>query len=78
MAITTIQLSPKTRKALASLKLHPRQSYDELLNKLMTLVPTGDDEGKYTAATRARLLQARIDSIQGHVISDAQLERLMR
>ncbi len=59
--ITTIQLSPSTRQRLAALKATPRETYDELLNKLIALVPEGDDEGLYTDAFRIGLLSARLD-----------------
>ena len=59
--ITTIQLSPSTRQKLAALKATPRETYDELLNKLIALVPEGDDEGLYTDSFRMGLLNARLD-----------------
>ena len=59
--ITTIQLSSPTRQRLAALKATPRETYDELLNKLMALVPEGDDEGLYTDSFRIGLLAARLD-----------------
>ncbi len=59
--ITTIQLSPSTRQKLAALKATPRETYDELLNKLIALVPEEDDEGLYTDAFRIGLLSARLD-----------------
>jgi len=59
--ITTIQLAPSTRQKLAALKASPRETYDELLNKLIALVPEGDDEGLYTDSFRIGLLDARLD-----------------
>ena len=59
--ITTIQLTPSTRQKLAALKSGPRETYDELLNKLIALVPEGDDEGLYTDSFRMGLLSARLD-----------------
>jgi len=59
--ITTIQLAPSTRQKLAALKASPRETYDELLNKLIALVPEGDDEGVYTDSFRIGLLSARLD-----------------
>ena len=59
--ITTIQLSSSTRQKLAALKTTPRETYDELVNKLIALVPEGDDEGLYTDAFRIGLLSARLD-----------------
>ncbi len=77
MALTTIQLDSRTRQKLASLKVHQRESYDELLNKLMRLIPEGDDEGKFSAEFRARLLQARIESLEGKSIPHAKAMRLV-
>ena len=65
--ITTIQLSPSTRQKLAALKAGPRETYDELLNKLIALVPEGDDEGLYTDSFRVGLLTARLDIRAGRV-----------
>jgi len=65
--ITTIQLSPSTRQKLAALKSSPRETYDELLNKLVALVPEGDDEGLYTDSFRIGLLAARLDLRAGRV-----------
>ena len=59
--ITTIQLSSSTRQRLAALKATPRETYDELVNKLIALVPEGDDEGPYTDSFRIGLLSARLD-----------------
>lgn len=65
--ITTIQLSPSTRQKLAALKAGPRETYDELLNKLIALVPEGEDEGLYTDSFRIGLLTARLDIRAGRV-----------
>ena len=62
---TTIQISPSTRERLAALKGSPRVTYDELLNRLMSLVPLGDEEGLYTDAFRIGLLSARLDIRSG-------------
>jgi hypothetical protein len=59
--ITTIQLAQSTRQKLAALKASPRETYDELLNKLIALVPEEDDEGLYTDSFRIGLLSARLD-----------------
>jgi hypothetical protein len=70
--ITTIQLSPSTREKLAALKATPRETYDELLNKLIALVPEGDDEGLYTDSFRMGLLNARLD-IRARRVTDHDL-----
>ncbi len=74
-SITTIQVSPATRARLARLKSSPRETYDELLGKLLSLVPEGDEEGRYTEAFRIGLLNARIDAREGRVLDHAQVKR---
>ncbi len=71
---TSIQLSPETRDMLASLKT-ARETYDDLLRKLISLIPEGDDEGKFTDAFRMGLLNARLDTIQGRTISHEELKK---
>jgi hypothetical protein len=73
--ITTIQVSPATRERLAALKSSPRESYDELLNKLLTLIPTGDEEGNYTDAFQMGLLSARLDVRAGRTIHHSELKK---
>ena len=70
--ITTIQLSSSTRQRLAALKATPRETYDELVNKLIALVPEGDDEGLYTDSFRIGLLSARLD-IRARRVTDHDL-----
>jgi len=73
--ITTVQLAPATRARLAALKGSPRETYDELLNKLMDLIPSGDTEGRYTSAFRVGLLNARLDIRSGRVVKHDELKR---
>lgn len=75
MGVTTIQVSPRTRTQLARLKTTPRESYDDVLSKLLALVPEGDDEGKYTKAFRVGLLQARLDIRAGRVTSHEEVKK---
>jgi hypothetical protein len=73
--VTTVQLAPGTRARLAALKESPRETYDEVLNKLLALVPAGDAEGRYTAAFRVGLLNARLDILGGRVVEHEELKR---
>lgn len=77
MPITTIQLDSKTRKRLAALKANPKQSYDELIRNLMSLIPEGDEEGRFTDEFRGRLLAAEVESQQGRAIPHAEAMRLL-
>jgi hypothetical protein len=73
--ITTIQIAPETRERLAALKSSRRETYDELLNKLLALVPGGDDEGRYTDGFRVGLLNARLDIQAGRVLDHEQVKK---
>lgn len=75
MSTTTIQLASATREKLAKLKSSTRETYDELINKLLALVPEGDEEGTYTQAFRLGLLRARLDVKEGRVISHEEVKR---
>ena len=75
MDYTTIQVGKRTRARLMKMRFHPRQTYDELLNGLMDLVPKGDDEGEYTDAFRASLLRGLIDIRQGRTRSSAEVRK---
>lgn len=72
---TSIQILPKTRERLSQLKATPRETYDELLNKLLELVPSGDDEGEYTDEFRIGLLNARLDLKRGRTVSYGELKK---
>lgn len=73
--ITTIQVNSETRERLAALKSSPHETYDELVNKLLSLVPLGDDEGPYRDAFRIGLLNARIDVQVGRVTDHEQVNK---
>ena len=75
MATTTIQLSPATRQKLSRLKSSSRETYDELLNKLLALIPEGDEEGPYTEAFRVGLLNARLDIREGRLTDHDRVKR---
>lgn len=72
---TTIQISHSTRERLAALKGSTRMTYDELLNRLMSLVPLGDEEGRYADAFRVGLLAARLDFRDGLLTDHEDLKK---
>ena len=75
MATTTIQIDTETRERLTHLKTNPRETYDEILNRLMALVPAGDDEGKYTDAFRMGLLSAKCDVRTGQLVDNSEIKK---
>lgn len=72
---TTIQVSEKTRDRLQQLKSSSRETYDELLAKLVALIPEGDEEGPYTEAFRVGLLNARLDIKAGRLTSHHEVKK---
>ena len=75
MRYTSIQINPDTKKRLSSFKGSKRETYDEILNKLMSLIPQGDEEGEYTDEFKFSLLNARLDIKQNKGISHEELKR---
>ena len=71
----TVRLKEKTKNSLEFLKENKRESFDTLVNKLITLVPKGDEEGEYTNTFRASLLQGLYEVKSGETISHADLKK---
>lgn len=74
---TTIQIQLSTRERLASLKVSPRETYDELLNRLLALVPERDEEGRFSDSFRVGLLTARLDIRSGRVSDHDSVKKRM-
>jgi hypothetical protein len=72
---TSIQLLPETRKQLALLKEGPRETYDEIITKLLKLVPERDEEGNYTDEFRVGLLNAMIDVRAGKTVKLSEVKK---
>jgi hypothetical protein len=68
MAYSTISVSPAVKKKLESFRVYRRETYDELLERLMEDARLGDDEGEYTEETIRSLKQARAEIKAGKTI----------
>ena len=77
MAYTTIQIDVATRERLAGMRSYGRETYDELLNTLLELVPSGDDEGKYTPEFRASLMRGMSDIRNGRTHSAGDVRKIL-
>ena len=75
MHYTSIQILPQTREKLSRLKSSQRETYDELIRKLIELVPERDDEGKYKDEFRVSLLNAKLDVIKGRTYSFSDVKK---
>ena len=54
---------------------YKREAFDEVVSKLLALVPEGDEEGKYSDKFRAGLLDALFDANQGEYVSLGGLKK---
>jgi len=57
------------------MKANSRETYDDLLNKLMSLIPRGDEEGLYTDSFRIGLLSARLDLREGRLTEHDRVKK---
>ncbi len=72
---TTIQITPQTRGRLERLKAYRRETYEEIIGKLLSLVPEGDEEGTYRPEFRASLLRGMLDIRNGRTLSHAEVKK---
>jgi hypothetical protein len=72
---TTVRVSERTKEKLESLKEYKRESIEEVLTKLVALVPEGDDEGKYTPEFRAGLLEGLYQLGAGKTVSFEKVKK---
>ena len=77
MSYTTIQITEETREKLAKLKASERETYDELIQVLLDIVPSADDEGKYTEEFKASLIRALGDIKRGRVHSMQEVRKTL-
>jgi len=77
MAYTTIQINTATRERLAGMRSYGRETYDEILNALMEIVPSGDEDGKYTPEFRASLLRGMSDIRNGRTHSMGDVRKIL-
>jgi predicted CopG family antitoxin len=71
----TIRLARETRERLARLKTSRRETFDEVLKRLLGVVPERDDEGLYGQSFRTGLLDARLDIKEGRLFDHDRVKR---
>ena len=69
--VTTIQLTEKTKLKLDKLKHVPRETYDEIVNRLIEV--SEEDELEYSKETKEGLKRAYEDIQKGRVYSTKEL-----
>lgn len=75
MSYTTILVTPETRRKLGELKEYQRETYEEVLSKLLSLIPEKDDEGKYLPEFKASILRGMVDGSAGRVYSEEEVRK---
>jgi predicted transcriptional regulator len=69
VTISTIQIKEETKKALQSMKLHPRETYEEVIERLI------EDLSELDEKTRAEIEEARKEVESGKFITHEQLKK---
>jgi hypothetical protein len=69
--VTTIQIEEKMRRALEGMKLHPRETYNDVLDRML------EDLSELNEETKKQLEQALADYKAGRCKTHAQLKKEM-
>jgi len=70
---TTVLVHKETQERLASLKEYARESYDEVINKLITVYEKIKSEGELSEETKKDIETARKQIKQGRGMSTKEL-----
>ena len=69
MAISTIQVKEETKKTLQSMKLHPRETYEDVIERMIEDLSELNDE------TIAEIKEARKEIESGKFVKHEQLKK---
>lgn len=72
---TTIQLDKKTRDRLKELKMHPRESYNKVVERLLVL---RTDEGELSEETIRGIERSLEDVKAGRTLSMQEVKRRLK
>jgi DNA-binding TFAR19-related protein (PDSD5 family) len=70
---TTVLLHKETKERLETMKEYAKESYDEVINKLITIVKVMKDEGKLSEDTLKDIREAREQVKKGKTMSTKEL-----
>jgi predicted transcriptional regulator len=71
VATTTVQLSTGVKRTLEKMKLHPRETFNDVLERLLEDLRELDD------ATKAEIEQARAEIRAGRYLTSDQVRKAM-
>ncbi len=69
MTISTIQVKEETKKRLQSMKLHPRETYEEVIERLI------EDLSELDEKTMVEIEEARKEIESGKFVTHEQLKK---
>ncbi|MEM4834783.1 hypothetical protein [Ferroplasma sp.] len=69
MTISTIQVKEETKKRLQSMKLHPRETYEDVIERLIEDLSELDEE------TKVEIEEARNEIASGKFVTHEQLKK---
>ncbi|MHB8359823.1 MAG: DUF7557 family protein [Thermoplasmataceae archaeon] len=69
MTISTIQIKEETKKRLQSMKLHPRETYEDVIERLIEDLSELDEE------TKVEIEEARNEIASGKFVTHEQLKK---
>jgi predicted transcriptional regulator len=72
---TTIQLEEKTKAKLDSLKIHPRDTYNTVIDRLITI---RDDEGTLSAEAIRHIEKSLVDVKKGRVYTLEEVKKKLK
>ena len=71
--VTSIQLENKTKSKLDKMKIFPKESYDDVVNRLINVAE--DDEGVLSKSTIKDIEEALDDVKKGRLLSHSQVKK---
>ena len=71
MATTTVQLSTGVKRTLEKMKLHPRETFNDVLERLL------EDLSELDEATKKEIEQARAEIRSGRYLTSDQVRKAM-
>lgn len=71
----SIEISIATKKELD--QLISNENYDQVISKLLKLIPVGDEEGDYTPEFRLELLNSKLDANEGQLIDHEDVKEIL-
>ena len=69
VAITTIQVKEETKKTLQTMKLHPRETFEEVIERLI------EDLSELNNETKREIEEARKEIEAGKFVTHKQLKK---